>query len=73
MTFDNSTVPNGMLLRGDCLGCRGMGIPERIVAIGTAEVPQVLHADALGDLAGGNFAYITGAKGDGDPTPKGIT
>lgn len=71
MTFDNSPAPKDMLLRADCLGCHGMGAPQRIVAIGTSEVPQVLHTDAMGDLAGGNFAYITGAKGSGASNDKG--
>lgn len=48
--------PKGCLLRGTCLGCHGRG-PTNIVN----NTPQVLHTDTS-DLAGGNFAYITGAK-----------
>lgn len=29
-----------------------------------SQIPQVMHADGSGDLAAGNFAYITGMKGD---------
>ncbi|GAB4388384.1 MAG: cytochrome c [Thermodesulfovibrionales bacterium] len=71
MAFDNSPAPRGMLLRGDCLGCHGMGTAERVVAVGGSLIPQVLHTDTLGDLAGGNFAYITGAKGGGASDAKG--
>ena len=47
------------LLKGDCIGCHGQA------PAGTNEIinntPQVLHASGT-DLAGGNFAYITGNK-----------
>ncbi len=56
------TGPYGALTRGDCLGCHGMGTANKIVTIGGSDIPQVYHTDASGDLAGGNFAYITGAK-----------
>ena len=56
------TGPYGALTRGDCLGCHGMGTANKIVTIGGSDIPQVLHTDPSGDLAGGNFAYITGAK-----------
>lgn len=53
---ETDTNPKVCLLRGTCLGCHGRG-PNNIVN----NTPQVLHA-AVTDLAGGNFAYITGAK-----------
>jgi predicted CXXCH cytochrome family protein len=71
-----STGPNEALLRGTCLGCHGMDGTgtERIVTLspgaGESKVPQVYHNDPL-DLAGGNFAYITGAKGSGASNRKG--
>jgi predicted CXXCH cytochrome family protein len=61
-----------MLLRGTCLGCHGQGTNQKIVtAPGGSKIPQVYHTDASGDLAGGNFAYITGAKGSGASDTKG--
>jgi hypothetical protein len=54
--------PFKLLVRGNCLGCHGMGTANKIVTIGGSDIPQVYHIDASGDLAGGNFAYITGAK-----------
>jgi hypothetical protein len=59
------------LLRGDCLGCHGQNTSSKVVTIGGSQIPQVLHTDASGDLAGGNFAYITGAKGSGASDAKG--
>ena len=61
MNFDNSTTaPQGALVRGDCLGCHGQGNADNLA--GTSDtIPQVLHTAAI-DLAGGNFAYITGDK-----------
>jgi len=56
------TGPYGALTRGNCLGCHGMGTANKIVTVGGSDIPQVYHTDATGDLAGGNFAYITGAK-----------
>ncbi len=61
---------NPTLVRGNCLGCHGIGT-SKIVNIGGSDVPQVYHADASGDLAGGNFAYITGTKGSGASDRKG--
>jgi hypothetical protein len=55
------TGPYPALTRGTCLGCHGMGTSSNIVNIGGSEIPQVFHTDTT-DLAGGNFAYITGAK-----------
>jgi hypothetical protein len=55
------TGPYPSLTRGTCLGCHGMGTSSNIVNIGGSEIPQVFHTDTT-DLAGGNFAYITGAK-----------
>lgn len=64
------TGPYSTLTRGNCLGCHGIGT-SKIVTIGGSEMPQVYHTDASGDLAGGNFAYITGAKGSGASNAKG--
>jgi hypothetical protein len=60
IAYGGSSLPQPALTRGDCLGCHGMG-PTKIVTIGGCDIPQVLHTDTT-DLAGGNFAYITGAK-----------
>ena len=72
---DGSSVdasgPNEMLLKTDCLGCHGMGTANKIETLGTSLVPQVLHTDPSGDLAGGNFAYILGLKGSGASDAKG--
>jgi predicted CXXCH cytochrome family protein len=71
IAFGGSSLPQPALLRGDCIGCHGQGTPNKIVTIGGSQIPQVLHTDASGDLAGGNFAYITGAKGSGASDAKG--
>ncbi|MBI4843216.1 MAG: hypothetical protein HY809_02685 [Nitrospirae bacterium] len=55
--------PNDVLLTSDCLGCHGQGGSQKIISIGGSEIPQVLHSDGTGDLAGGNFNYI-GTLGD---------
>lgn len=64
------TGPYDALTRASCLGCHGMGTANKIVNIGGSEIPQVFHTDAS-DLAGGNFAYITGDKGSGASDAKG--
>lgn len=61
IAYGESSLPQPALLRGNCLGCHGIGSANKIVTIGGSEIPQVLHTDTT-DLAGGNFAYITGAK-----------
>jgi hypothetical protein len=60
MNFDNSPTPNEILLRADCIGCHAVGLNSNIDPVTGA--PQVLHSNAI-DLAGGNFAYITGFGG----------
>jgi predicted CXXCH cytochrome family protein len=64
---DNSATATGgpweQLLLSDCLGCHGQGTGNNIDPLTNA--PQVLHSNAT-DLAGGNFAYITGLKGAGN-------
>ena len=50
--------PYNALTKGDCLGCHGQS-PSGTANI-ISNIPQVLHAG--NDLAGGNFAYITGGK-----------
>jgi hypothetical protein len=62
--YDGTTTPNQMLLRGDCLGCHAQrpGDTSNIIN----NVPQVLHKGT--DLAGGNYAYITGGKSRGTGT-----
>ncbi len=62
--------PNEALTRGTCLGCHGIG-SAKIVTIGGSDIPQVYHTDPSSDLAGGNFAYILGAKGSGASDRKG--
>ena len=59
------------LLRGTCLGCHAMGTGNKIESLSGSEVPQVLHTDPSGDLAGGNFAYLLGLKGSGADDSKG--
>lgn len=68
---ETGTNPNAFLTRGSCLGCHAMGNANKIESLGTNEVPQVMHTDATGDLAGGNFAYILGMKGSGASDAKG--
>ncbi len=57
--------PQKALLKSDCLGCHASGGSEAIVILGGSSFPQVYH-QAVEDLAGGNFAYITGLKTGGD-------
>jgi hypothetical protein len=55
--------PDGFLWGVDCVTCHALGLDERIVVLpGGTLVPQVYHTDYRGDLAGGNFAYISGSK-----------
>jgi hypothetical protein len=60
MNWNSSSNPNEILLRSDCIGCHARGIAQNIEPVIGA--PQVLHSNAT-DLAGGNFAYITGFGG----------
>jgi hypothetical protein len=69
MRWDSKPAPSETLLKGDCIGCHGRGTALNIEFGGTT--PQVLHTNAT-DLAGGNFAYITGAK-TRDATDSGAT
>ncbi len=62
IAYGGSSLPQPTLVRGTCLGCHGQNTSGKIVTIGGCDFPQVLHTDSSGDLAGGNFAYITGAK-----------
>lgn len=62
---------NAMLTRGGCIGCHAQNTGEKIVTFGSNKFPQVMHTDAGGDLAAGNFAYITGDKGSGAHDSKG--
>ena len=64
------TGVNNYLTRGGCLGCHGMGTSSNIEDVGGSMIPQVYHTNAT-DLAGGNFAYIIGAKGSGADDAKG--
>jgi len=57
------------LLKSDCLGCHGFG-PNGVDSGLGSNIPQVLHSGST-DLAGGNFAYITGDKGTGASNAKG--
>jgi hypothetical protein len=55
-----TTTPIANLLRMDCMACHAADPNgEKIITLsGGSAVPQVLHNDATGDLAGGNFRYI---------------
>lgn len=63
--YGTSTTPSDTpiidLLRMDCIACHA-GNPNGSSKIldmgGGSQVPQVMHADSSGDLAGGNFAYL---------------
>jgi len=65
------TGPSPFLTRGSCTGCHAMGTAAKIVSIGDNQIPQVMHTDGTGDLAGGNFAYLLGLKGNGAADGKG--
>jgi Zn-finger protein len=68
-TTDTVTVtPIENLLRMDCMACHAVdpaGTYKIVDLGGGSAVPQVLHADTTGDLAGGNFSYVItdGRKG----------
>lgn len=68
---ESGATPNPYLTRGSCTGCHAMGANARIATIGASQIPQVLHTDGAGDLAGGNFAYLLGQKGSGASDSKG--
>ena len=70
-TINNGTGPNVFLSRGTCIGCHAQGGVEKIITIGSNQVPQILHSDLTGDLAGGNFAYLLGGKGSVASDTKG--
>jgi hypothetical protein len=68
------TDPKVDLLRGTCFGCHAQMTGEAIVTIGSSKIPQVFHnfgQPGADDLAGGNFAYITGYKGSGASDARG--
>ncbi|MHB8808408.1 MAG: cytochrome c3 family protein [Desulfobulbaceae bacterium] len=72
MRFDSSVTPLPQLLRGDCYGCHAQGVAQALYPLnGVDVIPQVYHTDPLVDLAGGNFAYIDGAKGGAASDAKG--
>ena len=57
-----SATPNQNLLRMDCIACHAQdptGGTKIVTAAGGSLIPQVAHADASGDLAGGNFTALT--------------
>ncbi|MBI4826502.1 MAG: hypothetical protein HY807_08810, partial [Nitrospirae bacterium] len=60
---DGSAVTGGaandVLLTDDCLGCHTNASSQKIVTLGSTQIPQVMHTDGTGDLAGGNFDYLT--------------
>ncbi len=56
-------APDASMWSSGCVTCHALGGDERIVTFpGGDRIPQVYHTDGMGDLAGGNFAYISGAK-----------
>ncbi len=71
IAYGGTSLPQPALTRGTCFGCHGQGTSNKIVTIGGSDIPQVYHTDVSGDLAGGNFAYILGAKGSGASDVKG--
>ncbi|OKY76387.1 MAG: hypothetical protein BM485_03875 [Desulfobulbaceae bacterium DB1] len=68
---ESGASPNPYLTRASCTGCHAMGENSKIKSIGTTMIPQVMHTDNTGDLAGGNFAYMLGMKGSGASDAKG--
>ena len=70
-TLGGGSGPNPFLTKGTCVGCHAQGGASKIVTIGGSPIPQVMHTDSSGDLAGGNFAYIDGTKGSGASDSKG--
>ena len=60
----NSSGPQEFLIKAGggtrtiCWGCHGQGTTSNVDTYGA---PQVMHTNAT-DLAGGNYAYVTGAK-----------
>jgi hypothetical protein len=64
--FDSSTTPNAVLVKGTCKGCHAQHTGINVVT----GIPQVYHTNPT-DLAGGNFSYIDGTKGDGASVTKG--
>lgn len=68
---ESGSSTNLFLTRGSCIGCHAMGTANKIELLGPTPVPQVLHIDGSGDLAGGNFAYLLGNKGSGASDAKG--
>ncbi|MBU1640152.1 MAG: hypothetical protein KKG53_06680 [Proteobacteria bacterium] len=68
---ESGSSENFFLTRGSCIGCHAMGTANKIELLGNTPVPQVLHVDGSGDLAGGNFAYLLGNKGSGASDAKG--
>ena len=65
IAYGGSSLPQPALTRGDCLGCHGMGTANKIVTIGGCDFPQVYHTDSSGDLAAGNFRYISTSDANG--------
>ena len=70
MTLDDGETPNAGLLKTTCFGCHAQGGSSSTVMMGSNKVPQVYHTGPT-NLAGGNFAYITGAVGSGGANNKG--
>lgn len=67
-----TATPIQNLLRMDCIACHAQGTGQRIATLpGGSTVPQVYHDDPEGDLAAGNYAYISGSKqGHGEPSSR---
>ncbi|NOZ25551.1 MAG: hypothetical protein GXO94_05620 [Nitrospirae bacterium] len=53
--------PNPVLTKGGCLGCHAQDPAgtRNIIVKGKARIPQVVHNLENGDLAGGNFYYVS--------------
>lgn len=57
----HSEEPLPSLAKGGCLGCHAMkpGGTQNIISLGRAHIPQVIHNMPGGDLAAGNFYYVS--------------
>ncbi len=56
-----SLTPIQNLLRMDCIACHAndpVSGTKILTLPGGSEIPQVMHGDITGDLAGGNFRYV---------------
>lgn len=62
-TYDGSTTPNAVLLKGTCLGCHTT-TASAVNGLNAQGVPQVKHA-GTDNLAGGNFNLMASTDANG--------